>query len=215
MADGLKAELIFRDFNRMLDDLANIDPRVEFSDVVFAIAARVVFNALYRTRAAKVAAIRRTFEDREYTTFNGKRYKMSHHYPDVLWGQINNFLQERLAVKLAARGMSKKSWYHLAKGLNKPGRAVPSFVVAANFKGNDHPENAAHFETASGSDYALTIVNSSPIVQLAGGEAALLAAMQGEIGYFRQNMAHHFYRNAASRAAKYPGIFTSPIPAAA
>lgn len=216
MADSLKVELITRDFGRMLEELAAIDPRIEFSELVTAIAARVVFNALYRTSAAKASAIKRTWQDREYTTFGGKRYKLSNHYPDRLWGQLEQFRDDRLAVKLAARGLAKKSWLHLARDLGSaiPAR-VPGYVQTANYKGRDHPENAAHSTAGSGTAYSLKIINSSTIVQLAGGQSALLAAMQGEIGYFRQNMAHQFYLSAASRAKKYPGVFLSPTLAAA
>lgn len=217
MADDLKVELLTRDFGRMLDELAAIDPRIEFRDIVYAIAARVVFNALYRTNAAKASAIRRTWQEREYTTFGGKRYKLSHHYPDQLWGRLEQFRADRLAVKLASRGLAKKSWYHLARdiGASSVPARVPGYVQSANYRGNDHPENADHANSGSGTAYALRIINSSPIVQAAGGERALMIAMQGELGYFRQNMAHQFYLSAESRAKKYPGIFTTPNLAAA
>lgn len=215
MADSLKVEIVTRDFNRMLEELAAIDPAIEFRDVVYGVASRVVFNALYRTRAAKVSAIRRTFQDKEYTTFSGKRYKLSNRYPDELWGRIDQFLKDRLAVKLASRGLSKKSWYHLARQISPVMRDVPAYVTEANYKGADHPENANHQEITGGDNFALEIMNFSPIVQAAGGRQALLFAMRGEVGYFRQNMAHGFYRTLESRAAKYPGIFTSPVPAAA
>lgn len=214
--DAVKMELITRDFGQMLEELAAIDPRIEFRDIVYAVAARVVFNALYRTRAAKAAAIRRTFRDKEYTTFNGKRYRLANRYPDALWGRLEQFRADRLAVKLAARGLSKKSWLHLAGELGtRSAASVPGYVSAANYRGNDHPENAATRIAGTGTDFALTILNSSPIVQAAGGRSALIAAMQGEVGYFRQNMAHEFYKTAASRAAKYPGIFLVEQPAAA
>ncbi len=192
----------------MLEELAAIDPRIEFRDVVYAVAARVVFNALYRTRAAKSAAIRRTYQEKEYVTFGGKRYRLANRYPDQLWGRIDQFRRDRVAIKLAARGLSKKSWLHLAGELGaRATGSVPAYVQAANYRGNDHPENADTRAAGSGSDFALTIINSSPIVQAAGGRSALLTAMQGEIGYFRNNMAHEFYKTAASRAAKYRGIF--------
>lgn len=214
MADSFKVELICRDFNRMLEELAAIDPRIEFRDVCLGVAARVVFNALFRTRAAKVSAIRRTWQEKEYTTFNGKRYKLDNRYPDQLWGRLQQFLHDRLQIKLAARGLSRQSFYWLGQQLGMRG-AVPAYVVNANYNGAQHRENAATFEQGSGTDFALTIVNSSPIVQMAGGRDALLYAMAGETGYFRRNMENRAFRTLESRAKKYPGIFTSPVPLAA
>lgn len=214
MDPGLKVEIITRDFGRMLEQLAAIDPTIEFREVLYAVAARVCFNAMNRTKAAQTASIRRTWEEKEYTTFRGKRYKLSNRYPDALWEAIWQFRRDRLAIKLAARGLSKKSWYHLAGQLGGTSARVPAYVLEANYRGNDHPENASSTYGGVGDEATLSILNSSPIVQAAGGRGALLSAMQGEIGYFRQNLAHHAFRSIESRAKAYPGIFTSPVPAA-
>jgi hypothetical protein len=215
MADGLKVDLITARFNQMLEELAAIDSRVEFATVVDEVAVRVIAGAMRRTRSAAAGRIRRDFEAKEWTTFNGKKYKISEwRLPDPLWGEISARRRERLQTKLNARGLSKQSWVHVASALSRR-LAAPAYVLNANYRGQQYPIDGNAFATGSSTDYARTIINSSPIVQAAGGRAALLAAMAGEIGYFRRNMAHHFYRTQAARAAKYPGIFTSSIPAAA
>jgi Tfp pilus assembly protein PilN len=215
MADGLKVEILTRDFNRMLEELAAIDPRVEFAHVVDEAATRVIAGAMRRTRAATAGGIRRDHEAKEWTTFNGKKYHIAvWRLPDPLWGEIAARRRESLQTKLNARGLSKQSWVHVAAALGRT-VAAPAYVLNANYRGQQYPIDGAATSSGSGTNYARTIINSSPIVQAAGGRAALLGAMRGEINYFRRNMAHHFYRTQAGRAAKYPGIFTSPVPAAA
>lgn len=215
MADGLKVELITRNFNRMLEELAAIDPRVDMRDVIVSEATSVIEGAMRRTKHAEAARIRADFNSKEWTTFNGKKYKISEwRLPDSLWGEIQARRRERLQTKLNARGLARQSWVHVAGALGRS-IAAPAFVINANYKGRQYPIDGDKREEGSGANFALTIINSSPIVQSAGGRGALLAAMAGRIGYFRRNMAHGFYRNMVDRAKKYPGIFTSPVPSAA
>lgn len=210
--DGLKVELITRDFNRMLEELAAIDPRIEFRDVIFSEATSVVEGALRRTRAASVAGIRKNHESRTWTTFNGKKYHISEwRLPDPLWNEIQHARRERLQTKLASRGLAKQSWIHVASALSRTITA-PAYVVNANYRSHQYPVDGDKQEQGSGTDYALTIINSSPIVQAAGGQASLLGAMRGRVSYFQRNLEHRAFRSLAERAKKYPGIFTSPVP---
>jgi hypothetical protein len=211
--DGLKVELIARDFNRMIEELAAIDPTVEFSQVVTAVAVRVVQGAMNRTKSAKAASIIRRYDSKQYTTFNGKKYRLENHYPDPLWARIAQHRKDRLAARLASRGISKQSWMHVAASLGSS-LVAPGYVTAANYKGKQYREDGDKSESGSGTEFALTIINSSPIVQSAGGRGALISAMQGEIGYFQKNMEHRAFATLESRVKKYPGIFTSPVPPA-
>lgn len=214
MADGLKVELITRDFNRMLEELASIDPRVEFSTVVKESAVRVIAGAMRRTRAAAAAGIRANFATKEWTTFNGKKYHIAEwRLPDPLWREISARRRERLQTKLNSRGLSKQSWLQVASALGRTITA-PAYVVNANYRGQQYPVDGDKSEEGSGTNYALTILNSSPIVQAAGGRAAILAAMVGETRYFQRNMANRAFATIESRAKKYPGIFTSGVPSA-
>lgn len=215
MADQLKVELIARDFNRMLEELAAIDYRVEFADVIRSEATSVIEGAMRRTKNAQAGRIRADFESKEWTTFNGKKYHIAvWRLPDALWREIQARRRERLQTKLNSRGLARQSWIHVASSLGRT-IAAPAFVANANYKGRQYPIDGDKREDGTGANYALTIINSSPIVQAAGGRAALLSAMQGRISYFRRNMEHRGFRTLAERAKKYPGIFTSPVPAAA
>lgn len=205
----LKLEVITADFNRMLAALARIDPRVDFAEVIKSEAIAVVRTALSRTKAAKVSAIRRDAENREFTTFGGKRYFLANRYPTPLWRSIEQRRKQSLQTKLASRGLSKKSWLHLANLLGAD-PSVPAYVRDANYRGQTYPQDAAKLEQGNGSAYVLTLFNTSPIVQAAGGRRALLSAMRGRVNYFQRNLQHRAFRTIDTRAKAYPGIFVTP-----
>jgi hypothetical protein len=215
MAGGLKVELVTRNFNRMLADLAAIDPTISFADIIKNEATAVIGLALRYTRAANAGKIRADHAAREWVTFGGKKYNIAEwKLPNELWARVQRWRGERLRTKLNARGLAKQSWLHLATELGKQ-VAAPAYVVNANFRGLQYPMNADKREEGSSTNYALTIINSSPVVLFAGGELALLRGMARRTRYFRTNMAHHFYRSLATRASKYPGIYHSPVPSKA
>lgn len=214
MADGLKVELITRDFNRMLQELAAIDPRVEFADVVKSETVSAIGGAMNRTRAASVGSIRSRWEGKKVATFGGKVYFLENHFPDYVWGEITRLRNESLQTKLGARGLAKQTWVNAAFKLGRS-IAAPGYVTAANYKGQQYGENVSVVEAGSGSTFTIEITNRSPLGEGARMEPALLSAMGGRARYFQANMEHHAFRTLATRAAKYPGIFTSAVPPAA
>lgn len=206
----LKFDIVERNFNRYLTELAALVPEKEYSTVIRAEAVSIAQAALRRTRAASVKSIRQAAAAKEYTTFGGKRYKLSNRYPNPLWAQIKAYRKTLLENKLGARGLAKKSWVQLGAHLGQT-LLAPEYVYRANPPGRSLPDNGAVRETAIGPAYGLTLINTSPIVRFAGGERALRLAMLGRIGYFRRNLENRAFATAASRAQKYPGIFVKPI----
>ena len=224
MALALKIDVVTAKFDNMLNEMARIDPAVEFSTIVRQMAIRVIQGAANRTHTATIESIERNenarFITKEWTTIEGKKYLIkgtgsqghTNRYPDWLWNGIlalrKQDLEKRIARKSAERGLAKQSWLQLAISLGGT-IDVPGYVRDANYKGRQYPGDVSWQQDSANGRYGLTIINSSPIAKYAGGLGALLGAMQGEIGYFNQNMAHGFYQTLASRAAKYPGIFAT------
>lgn len=221
--DSLKVQIIARDFNRMFEDLAAIDTSVEFSAVVDTVAMRVAAGALRGTRAAKPENIRRSHDKAKYARLNGRLYNLSFNYHnEELWRQIANHRAARLQQKLASVGLAKQSWWHLGARIFSDTRhgfvpmlKAPAYVVSANFMGHRYPEDASTFAVGDAAHYTRTISNKSPLIEGARMESALVRAMAGETKYYERLCANRFYLTAASRAAKYPGIFTRPQPLAA
>jgi hypothetical protein len=221
--DRLKVELITRDFSRMLADLAAIDITVEFSAVVDSSAARVSQGALNRTVAAKPEKIRRDHDSRQFTSFNGRTYRLANRLPDEVWRQISNHRAARLQQKLAARGLAKQNWLHLHRKIRNDSKRggfigdvrAPSYVASANRLGEQYPGNVLTVSRGDAQGYMREIAITSPLIKGGRMEPALVFAMAGETRYYERNCAHRFYLTHASRAAKYPGVFVTPLPFAA
>jgi len=208
MADTLRIELLARDFNRMLEELADIDPRVEFRDVVLGVAERVLTAATRTTKAADAGKILARFAGKRFTTFGGKVYYIENHFPDALWQRLEEMRRDSLDTKINAIGLAKQSWQHVAASFGSNiAAASPGYVAAANYRGRRYAEDGDSSESGSGAGYALTVRNTSPIAPAAGGGGALSRAMRGEVKYFERNLAKRAFATVASRAKKYPGIF--------
>lgn len=214
--NALNIELITREFNAMLAELAAIDTSVQFRDVVDHEASKTVIGdkgAVIYTRAANASKIRENHAKRTHVKLaDGKRYNPNWRLNAETWKKMKMARAISLDTKLGARGLAKQSWLITARKIGRPFTFATQYVYAANYKGRIYPEDVATSREGDGSRYAITVVNSSPMVSGAKMPRALAMAMGGRARYFRQNMAHHFWRTAASRAAKYPGIFTSPVP---
>jgi hypothetical protein len=208
--DGLKVEIITRNFSRMLEELANIDPTIEFKDVVDGVATRVAQGAMNRTRAAKASSIKQRHEGKEWTTFDGKKVRIGGNdawrFPDAEWASIQQKRNELLQLRLAARGTAKQNWLGFANQLGRSLKA-PAYVLGANYRGKTHEGDSTARVSGNGREYTVTLLMTSPLIPGAGMERALVSAMAGETRYFYINMENRAFRTFASRAAKYPGIF--------
>jgi hypothetical protein len=213
--DDVKVTLITQKFSRMLEEFASIDPRLSFADIVRGVAIRVIAGALRRTKAADAEKIKARHEAQEWITLDDRKIKLSWYlHDDELYRRVHNTRIIRLNNKLASRGLSKKSWLHQAEKLGGSIK-VPGFVAAANYRGESHPENVLHLETSAAGQFALKIINNSPIVQAAGGRDALLYAMAAETRYFYTVLARGGFNTFESRSKKYPGVYIRPTSTAA
>lgn len=208
MADTLRVELLARDFNRMLEELAAIDPRVEFRDVVLGVAERVMVAAARGTKQAETGKILARFANKRFTTFGGKVYYLENHYPDAIWSRLEAMRKDSLETKINAIGLAKQSWLHAGASFGASlASKLPAYVAAANHRGRRYAEDGSSSESGDGKGFALTVKNSSPIAPAAGGGAALGRAMRGEINYYKKSLAKSAFATLESRIKKYPGVF--------
>lgn len=132
-------------------------------------------------------------------------YFLRNRYPDALWSAMTERRNKSFFAKVAAIGLSKKSWYEIGRrlGLTLKGG---TFVKAIASTGKEYPENTATKIERQKSRLQVSIFNSQPTVNATGGERALQAAIDGRAKFFLANIALKTFEKAANVAKQYPGI---------
>lgn len=200
------------EFNKAVRDLAKISG-IDFEKVMNLEVGKVMEGAIRRTRVAKVAEIQKYYQENQWATFDGKKYKMTWRMPDAVWYGIEGLRQQRLAGRIAARGLAKKSFWHIARRLPAGiGIVAPGYVVKASAAGVPDQNNVSVMASKRGSNYTIEVVNRSPVATTFGakGFAALRGSMRGRQRFFEKNLATGAFRNADRRMKKYKGLFVKP-----
>lgn len=171
-------------------------------------AVKVLEAAVRFTPAAKAAKIRDSVERRPFTTLDGKRYKLSHRYPDALWRRLEAQKKQGLQRKLRARGLSKQSWQRVADAIGLRVSASGLVVKALASDGKSHPENFRATRLRAGARYGLTFENAQPTVQsrFVRGRAALRRAIAGRVKYFERNLRLGVLTDIREIARAYKGL---------
>lgn len=201
------AKADIRNFNSAIDAICRYSG-MPIERVVDYEAGKVLESAIRYTPAADLAKIRDNFNNRTFTHFEGKIYKLSHRYPDALWGRISRQRQEHLRILKRARGLAKQSWFKLATEVGLRITA-PSFVQKALPRsGKAHPENASARRFRARGRWAIEFTNSQPTAtnEFVGGRRALARAMTGRVKYFEQNLRRGVFGSIKQISARYPGL---------
>jgi hypothetical protein len=194
-----------RAFNASVKALAGF-AGVEQGRAIEYEAGKVIEAAIKFTPVAKAAKIRDTVNKREFLSLDGKRYKLSHRYPDALWRKIQAKQKRGLQRKLKARGLSKQSFLRVGElvGLRV---SVPSFVARAT-SGRPHPENFAARRLRTAGRPGIWFSNAAPTLQspYVGGRRAVARALQGRKKYFEKNMRLGIFTDLKKIEKAYPGL---------
>lgn len=194
-------------FNRAMREMqGRLRSTVTLEQVIDYEVAKIVEAALSKTKAATVSGIRQSAETREWTTYQGKKYKLANKYPKALHLAIAEKRKASLTRKLAARGLAKNAWLALARVIGFD-ISAPGFVAAArrpNGKGNE--ENVDAQRNYKESAYGLEISNNSPINRWADARQAFFAAVIGRRKFYEQNLKRGVFNDLGKVAAKYPGL---------
>jgi len=161
-------------------------------------------KALAGTTVATKASINDSIKRTDYTTVDGKVYKLTNRYPDRVWGKIKAKQAASLARKVAAIGWARKSWYALGILIGQPIAAKGS--DRATVPGRQATDNVSATGTESEGDYTLKIQNDSPLMRWTDGRRAFFAAVAGRTGFFKRNLAHGVFNDLKAVQAKYPGL---------
>jgi hypothetical protein len=123
---------------------------------------------------------------------------------------IRGTLKGQLQRALAARGLARNSWLQIAQRLNLTlNRVAGGAQVARATPSNGgayQPGNGVRVQGVKGLYYDL--MNSYPFSRFKIPGAQILSwAIQGEMGYFRNNFKRGVFNDLQAIAKKYKGIF--------
>ena len=171
--------------------------------------ARIMEKALQGTKAATVAGIRKNHAEKQWTTFNQKHYKLSWRFPNPLWKDISEMRKRVLQKKLAARGLSKRTWSELGISFGQHVKA-PEYVYNAVSHGHTGARNVGSIRQPSTKGYGLVITNSSPLLQFSDARRAFFSAVAGRRLFYERNVAMGVFNDLKQVAKKYPGMLVTP-----
>lgn len=205
MADAgiqVKAEA----FNRALREMAiRLRNHATEQQVITAEVAKVLEATLSKTKAASLSKIRTSHQQKEWTTLNGKRYRLTNRFPNAVWSQLSSYRKELLTRKLAARGLAKQSWLALAKKLGVT-IAAPGYVQNATVPNVDNAQNVSTERNDGEKSFGIRIENSSPLLRFSDSRQAFFAALAGRERFYFNNLKRGVFDSLKTIAAKYPGI---------
>ena len=225
-------------FNGMCRELSGLTA-TRFERVVLFEAGRVIENASKNTVAASVVKIKSYYEARKFTTqpadlytpgaswdgrgqgkylfgttrrvVNGSViYYLGNRYPNDLWELLVGDRVSRVTKAIKARGLSKGSWYRLAKTFGVPIN-VPAYAKNAIAHTGRTYDDVSSSRRGSGGAFSLHVINAQPTVQTPGakGRGALQSAISGRVKYFERNVSKKVFESAAAIAKRYPGMKAS------
>lgn len=214
----LTLDIKIDDFNAAMDEMAlqlGSSSGVTKRKIVDNEVSKILEKTLAGTDTATKASINASIKSKEWTTYpsgGGKRYKLSWHFPNSLWGSIQAQGAASLARKIARAGWTRKSWWSLGVliGYNINSKGSETAVIP----GRSAQDAVSAKRDESQGNYVLAIRNSSPLLDFTGSRRAFFSAVAGRTGFFRQNLAHGVFDDLSQVAKKYPGLEVSVPPPA-
>lgn len=205
----LKLEIRIDDFNGAMAEmhrrLGNAAPKKRVVDFE---VGRIMEKTLAGTTAATKASINNSIKRKEWTTMEGKKYKLTNRYPNRVWGKIQAQQAASLARKVAAIGWARKAWYSLGLVLGQPINSRGS--EKATVQGRQATDNVRATRDEKDGNYVLKVENWSPLIRWTNSRRAFFAAVAGRVGFFRRNLAHGVFNDLKAVQAKYPGLRIDP-----
>jgi len=206
----VKLQIKIASFNGAMADMSRrLKRHATQRQIVDGEVGKILEAALKKTDTATVASIRLNSESKEWTTYNGKKYNLLWRYPNELWSGIKAMRKADLMRRIAARGLTKRSFHALGLTFGQNIKA-PAFVQTAVVPGHTSAQNVASQRKTSTTGYGLRIENHSPILRYAHARQAFFAAVAGRVSFFTRNLAKGVFNDLKQVQAKYPGIRFTP-----
>lgn len=196
-------------FNLVLHELSRNVGRSK-QEVTDSEVTAILNTTITRLPAARVDRIRAYYDERQWLTYQGNRYSLSHRYPDYLWRELQAYLRRRMNERIAGRGLAKQGFLRIGQQLRLPVRA-PDFVHVATARGRPVQQLVHGTRQIGGySKYAVRLYNASPLNQWVRARVTLMAAIGGRMQFFVTNLQKGVFDDATAVARRYPGLTVRP-----
>lgn len=206
----LKLEIKIDAFNGAMAEMSKrLKGYATQQQIVDGEVGKILEAALRNTDTATVSSIRLNTEAKEWTTYNGKKYNLLWHFPNQIWSGIKTMRKADLMRRLAARGLTKRSFHALGLTFGQNIKA-PGYVQGAVVPRHTSAENVSSQRKTSTTGYGLMIENHSPILFYAHARQAFFSAVAGRVAFFARNLAKGVFNDLKQVQAKYPGIRFTP-----
>lgn len=228
MARGRGFEVRTQRFNAMVRELATRTGRT-MPQVVDAEVTSVLASAADKTIVAKAAQIRAAHARTKWVEIGGTKYNVAPtpiryakgkggarkvrksvgtgiRYSAATWGRVTQFREASLREKLAGIGAAASAWLEVGAqvGLRPQPRRK---AILKRFTSARRTTNAqGTMRRATSGRYSIKMRNSSPLNRYARSGVALQRAINGRLGFFRNNLRVGVFKDMAAVAAKYPGL---------
>lgn len=134
------------------------------------------------------------------------------HMPDADWMKVKQawkrqieFTKKNVAARLAARGLTAKSYLEILEKLNAGAISVPSFVQRAKpISGKSRAVGFAQTFGERSSQPMVEVSNTSGVAIATGGQRKLNAAIAIRRAFFMRAMSEGFFFDAKFVARNYP-----------
>lgn len=213
-ATDFKLQLVTKEFTLAMREMhRRLRNSVTYQQVIDHEVGRVMESAAQKTGSASRQKIRATVARKSIFTVKGKRWGTKNfktgrewRLPDDVWTGIKVRRDAMLTRKLAAVGITKRSWVDIAEKMGQQIN-VAGFVQTARVE----PNTSANTETrgvASTSSFIRSIKNQSPLLDMPAtqGIRAFFAAVAGRVNYFHTNVKRAVFTDLADAARKYKGM---------
>lgn len=204
MADLLTVRT--QQFNQAMAELQrNLAQPRTMKQIVDSEVTSILTATIKKTKKATTQTIINSFDSRPpWRTYDGKKYKLTNHYPNALWASIQEKMAKSLAAKLAAKAFAAQVWYKL--GLRVGPVQASSDVISAKKQNVDNSINGSVQKQEQANVYAMVIQNTSPLIRFSDSRQAIFGAIAGRTTFFKRNLATGVFNTMEATLKKYPGF---------
>jgi hypothetical protein len=213
-ATDFKLQLVTKEFTLAMREMhRRLRNSVTYQQVIDHEVGRVMESSAKNTGSASRQKIRATVARKSIFTVRGKRWGTKNfktgkqwRLPDDVWTGMQNQREAILTRKLAAVGITKRSWLNIAEKMGQQ-ITVAGFVQSSRVE-RDTSGNTDTRGVASTTSFIRSIKNKHPLLDVPAtqGIRAFFAAVAGRVNYFHTNVKKAVFTDLADAAKKYKGM---------